>query len=157
MFLKNKAKLNFGIISFVVFATLVFGFTNAHALVVGTGSFDVLLIGTFITLDEKGNTKTFELWTDKDKWRFKVTKSRNMGQEDVTGSRILMDIFPRRIKLLGDERVIAPLKQPEIVGKNFKLRGRLYIGSKWFHLNIVEEIIEEKSPEEEKKWWQIWR
>ena len=144
MFLKNKAKLNFGIISFVVFATLVFGFTNAHALVVGTGSFEVLLIGTFIPLDEKGNTRTFELWTDKDKWRFKVTKSRNMGQADVTGSRLLSEIFPRKIKLFGDERLLAPLKQPEIEGKTFKLRGNLYINQKRYHLNIVEEIIEEK-------------
>jgi len=144
MLLKNKAKLNFWIIIFVLFTTLLFGFTNAHALVVGTGSFDILLIGTFIPLDEKGNTRTFELWTDKDKWRFKVTKSRNMGWTNVTGSRILMEIFPRKIKLFGDERVLAPLKQPEIVGKNFRLRGRLYVNAKRFNLSFVDEIIEDE-------------
>lgn len=144
MLSKNNAKLNFWIISFVVFATLVFGVTNTHALVVGTGSFDVLLIGTFIPLDEKGNTRTFELWTDNDKWRFKVTKSRNMGRSNVTGSRILMEIFPRRIKLFGDERVLAPLKQTEIVGKNFRLRGRLYVNAKRFNLSYVDEIVEDE-------------
>jgi hypothetical protein len=130
---------------------LIFGITNARALVVGTGSFDVLLIGTFISPDEKGNSRTFDLWTDKDKWRFKVTKSRNMGQADVSGSRLLMEIFPRKINLFGDERILAPLKQPELEGKNFKLRGRLYINAKRFHLNIVEEVVEEKSPDDEKK------
>ena len=144
MFLNNKDKLNFWIISFVLFATLVFGFTKAHSLVVGTGSFDVLLIGTFIPLDEKGNTRTFELWTDEDKWRFKVTKSRNTGRSNVTGSRILMEIYPRKIKLFGDERVLEPLKQPEIVGKNFRLRGRLYVNAKRFNLRFEEEIIAEE-------------
>ena len=144
MLLKNKAKLNFWIISFALFASLVFGFRNTHALVVGTGSFDVLLIGTFIPLDEKGNSRTFELWTDDDKWRFRVTKSRNMGRSNVTGSRILMEIFPRRIKLFGDERVLSPLKQPEIVGKNFRLRGRLYVNAKRFNLSYVDEIIEDE-------------
>ena len=144
MLIKNKCELNFWIIGFVLFATLIFGFTNARGLVIGTGSFDVLLIGTFIPLDEKGNTRTFELFTDKDKWRFKVTKSRNMGRSNVTGSRILMEIFPRRIKLFGDERVLAPLKQPEIVGKNFRLRGRLYVNAKRLNLSFVDEIIEEE-------------
>ena len=43
----------------------IFGLTNAYARAGGTGPFDVLLIGTFISPDEKGNAKTFELWTDE--------------------------------------------------------------------------------------------
>ena len=130
---------------------LIFGITNAHALVIGTGSFDILLIGTFVPLDEKGNSKTYELWNNEDKWRFTVTKAIVMSGAAVTGWRLLSEIFPRKIKLIGDERIIAPLKQAEIVGKNFKLKGRLYINSKMLHLNIVEEVVEEKKPEEEKK------
>ena len=56
-----------------------------------------------------------------------------------------------KIRLFGHERVVAPLKEPEIVGKTFKLRGRLYVSSKRFNLSIVEEVLEEKSPEEEDK------
>jgi hypothetical protein len=67
-----------------------------------------------------------------------------MGRSNVTGSRILMEIFPRRIKLFGDERVLAPLKQTEIVGKNFRLRGRLYVNAKRFNLSYVDEIVEDE-------------
>ena len=109
------------------------------------------MIGTFISPDKKGNTKTYELWTDEKTWRFAVTKARVMSRASVSGWRLLSEIFPRKIKLFGDERVTAPLKQPEIVGKAFKLRGSLYVNQKTFHLNIVEEVVEEKSPGKEKK------
>jgi hypothetical protein len=138
---------------YILFLTfiLIFGITNANALAAGTGPFDVLLIGTFISPDEKGNAKTFELWTDEENWRFTVTKAHVMSRSSVSGWRLLSDIFPRKIKVFGDERVTAPLKQPELEGKNFKLRGRLYINAKRFHLNIVEEVMAEESPGEEKK------
>ena len=128
---------------------LIFGITNEYAH--GAGSSDILLIGTSISPDEKGNTKTYELWTDDKKWRFTVTKAYVMSRASVSGWRLLSDIFPRKIKLFGDERVTAPLKQLEIVGRTFKLRGSLYVNNKRFHLTIVEEVMEEKSPEEEKK------
>jgi len=145
MFLKNKAKLNFGIISFVVFATLVFGFTNTHAQVfIRTAPFDVLLIGAFISLDEKGNSKTYELRNQEDKWRFKVTEARVMSGASTSGWRVLSEIFPRKISLYAEERILAPLKQPEIVGKTFKLRGWLNINTKRFNLNFVDEIIVEE-------------
>ena len=59
---------------------LLFGIANTHAGVVSTGSFDMLLIGTFISPDEKGNSKTYELRTDEDKWRFTVTKAHVMSR-----------------------------------------------------------------------------
>jgi hypothetical protein len=122
---------------------LIFGIANTHAGVVTSGSFDMLLIGTVISPDEKGNSKTYELRHQEDKWRFKVTKARVSSGAGVTGWRILSDIFPRIITLFADERILAPLKQPEIIGKNFKLTGSLYVSSKTFHLNFVEEVIEE--------------
>lgn len=145
MFLKNKAKLNFGMISFVVFTTLVFGFTNTHAqVIIRSRSFDVLLIGTFIPLDEKGNSKSYELTNQEDKWHFKVTEARVMSGASVGGWRVLSEIKPRKISLWAGERIIAPLKQPEIVGKTFKLRGWLDTNAKRFHLSFVDEIIAEE-------------
>jgi hypothetical protein len=129
----------------------IFGITTDYARGFGTRSFDFILIGTIIPSDEEGNTKTYELWTDDDTWRFTVTKARVTTRASVTGSRLLMDIFPRKIKLLGPERILAPLKQSKTVGKSFKLGGRLYIQSRLFNLNTVEEVVEEKSPDEEKK------
>jgi hypothetical protein len=130
---------------------IIFGITNEYANGFATGSSDILLIGTFISPDEKGDRKTYELWTDEKKWRFTVTKARNMGPAGGSGWRPLYDISPRKIKLFGDERITAPLKQPEIVGKTFKLRGTLHPNNKTFRLHIVEEVMEKKSPEEEKK------
>ena len=80
---------------------LLFGITNAYAFVIGTGAHDVLLIGTFISPEEKGNTKTYELWTDEGTWRFTVTKARVMSAASVTGWRLLSEIFPRKIRLFG--------------------------------------------------------
>ena len=119
---------------------LLFGIMNDYAFGYGADSFDFILIGTVIPSDEEGNTKTYDLWTDENKWRFAVTQAYVTTGASVSGWRLLMDIFPREIKLLGEETVIAPLKQPEIVGKNFKLGGRLHIRSRFFHLNIVEEV-----------------
>ena len=124
---------------------LMLGITQTHARVVNTGTVDMLLIGTFISPNAEGNNRTFELWNEEDKWRFTVTKARAMSGAGVTGWRLLGDIFPRKIMLIGNEKVLSPLKQPEIVGKNFKLRGRLYIVSKRYHLSTVEEEVEEKS------------
>ena len=129
---------------------LIFGITNDYARGFGTDSIHIRLAGTFISPDEKGNTKTFELWTDEEKWRFTVTKAIIMSGAAVNGWRVLAEIRPKKIKLIGEESLIAPLKQPEIVGRTFKLRGSLYVNNKRFHLNIVEEVVEEKSPEEEK-------
>jgi len=121
---------------------LLLGIANTHAGVVTTGSFDMLMIGTVISPNEKGNSKIYELRHQEDKWRFKVTKARVSSGAGVTGWRVLSDIFPRIIKLFADERIIAPLKQSEIIGKNFKLTGRIYVSSKTFHLNTVKEVIE---------------
>lgn len=97
-----------------------------------------------------------DAWDDEDKWRFTVTKTTVTTSAAVTGSRLLMEIHPRRIKLLGDERAIAPLKQPDIVNKSFRLRGRLDTHSKAFRLRMAEEVIEEKRPEKEKKVMKKW-
>jgi len=121
---------------------LLLGIVNTHAGVVTIGSFDTLLIGTVISPDEKGNSKTYELRYQEDKWRFKVTEAQVMSGAGVNGWRLLNEIFPRNIRLFAEERIISPLKQPEIVGKAFKLKGKLYVSSKTFHLDIVEEVAE---------------
>ena len=145
MFLKNKASLNFGIISCVVLATLVFGFTNTHAqVIIRSRSFDVLLIGTFIPLDEKGNSKSYELTNQVDKWHFQVTEARVMSGRSSSGWRVLSEIKPRNISLWAEESLIAPLRQREIVGKTFKLRGWLDTNAKRFHLSFVDELIAEE-------------
>ena len=130
----------------VVFLVLL-GITNASSGIVRTGPFEVVMIGQFMSGDVKGDTKIYELWTEEDKWQFKVNKIRLMSSASVTGWRLLNEVYPRRIKLLGFDQMIKPLRQPEIGGKKFKLKGRLYINSRSFHLSRVEEVLEEKGPE----------
>lgn len=145
MFLKNKAKFNFWMIIFAVLATLVFGLTHAYAqMFIRAKSFDVLLIGTFIPLDEKGNSKSYEFTYQKDKWHYQVADAHIMSGRGPGGWRVLSEIKPRKISLWAEERIIAPLKQAEIVGKTFKLRGWLDTNAKRFHLSFVDEIIVEE-------------
>jgi hypothetical protein len=120
---------------------LVFGIVNdyAHGSEVG-----IILIGTVISPDEKGNDKTYELRTGEDMWRFTVTKVTPMTGAPATGWRILREINPRKIMLFGGEGVIAPLKQPDVAGKKFDLRGRLNLRLQTFHLRLVEEVMEQK-------------
>ena len=109
---------------------LLLGIANTHAGVVTTGSFDALLIGTVISPHEKGNSKIYELRNQEDKWRFKVTDAEVMSGAGVNGWRLLKEIFPRKITLFADERILTPLKQQKIDGKGFKIKGKLYVSSK---------------------------
>ena len=126
---------------------VVLGVTNTSFGIVRTAPFEVVLIGQFMSSDVKGDTKIYELWTEKEKWLFKINKIRLMSSASVTGWRLLSEVHPRRIKLLGTDQKIKPLRQPEIEGKKFKLKGRLYINSRSFHLSRVEEVLEEKPAE----------
>ena len=127
---------------------LVFGIVNDYA---HGSEVRIFLIGTVISPDEKGNTNTYELRADEDRWRFTVTEVTLGSGAPATGWRILREINPRKITLFGGEGVIAPLKQPEIVGKKFELRGSLNLRLQTFHLRLVEEVMEQKSSEEEKQ------
>ena len=121
----------------------LWGIMNAQLLSAGICSYETVLIGKFVPVDEKGNSKTFDLWTGEEYLRFTVTQAYNLSGAGGSGWRRLSDIFPRKINLFGGERVTAPLKQEGIVGRSFKLRGSLYVNAKRFHLNIVEEVMEE--------------
>jgi hypothetical protein len=113
-------------------------------VIIRSRSFDILLVGTFIPVDEKGNSKSYELTNQKDKWHFNVTEARTMSGRGPGGWRVLSEIKPRRISLWAEEKIIAPMKQAEILGKTFKLRGWLDTNAKRFHLSFVEEIIAEE-------------
>ena len=140
----KKADKITGMMVCVVFI-VVLGITNTSFGIVRTAPFEVVMIGQFVSGDVKGNSKIYELWIEEDKWQFKVNKIRVMSAASVTGWRLLSEIHPKRIKILGADQKIKPLRQPEIEGKRFKLKGRLYINSRSFHLSRVEEVLEDKS------------
>lgn len=148
--MKKELRINISFAFFLIFI-LIFEISNAYAQKFRGGSFDVVLIGNIIDPDEQGNNKTFELWTDEDKWRFTVTEPHVLNSTTISGWRLLHEIFPKRLKLYGDESVMKPLKQSDIIGNNIKLRGRIQHTTKRFFLTSVEEVIEEKKSEEEKK------
>ena len=121
---------------------LLLGIANTHARVVTAGFYEVLLIGTVIAPHAKGNSRTFELRYQEDKWSFKVTEAHELSGASLTGWKILTEIFPRKIRLLAEKGVTEPLRQPRIVGKAFKLKGKIYVGSRTMHLDRVEEVVE---------------
>ncbi len=121
----------------------IFCVKDSYAFRSGASPFNVVLGGTIIPLDEKGDSRTFDLLAGENTWRFKVTQAYNRGPSSVRGWRLLLEIFPRRLSLVGNQKVTQPLMQPEVVGKKFELRGRLYLQSRKFYLSSITEILEE--------------
>jgi hypothetical protein len=123
---------------------------DSYAFRVGARPFHIDLIGTIVPLEEKRDSRTFDLMAGENTWRFRVTRADNRGSSSVTGWRILQDVFPRILNLVGDQKIIQPLMQPEVVGKDFKLNGRLYLQSNKYFLSSVSEVLEEEElPETE--------
>ena len=146
-----KKTLSQKLVIAVFFALIsIFCVRDSCAFRVGASPFAIDLTGTIIPLDERGDTRTFDLRSGENTWRFKVTRANNRGSGSVTGWRILHDIFPRVLNLVGDQKIIQPLMQPEVVGKNFKLNGKLYFQSRKYFLSSVAEVLEEgDQPESE--------
>ena len=120
----------------------------SYAFRAGARPFYLDLIGTIIPLEERLDSRTFDLKAGENTWRFKVTRANNRGSSSLTGWRILQDIVPRVLNLVGDQKIIQPLMQPEVVGKNFEFKGRLYLQSRKYFLSSVAEVLEEGDPPE---------
>ena len=110
--------------------------------------FNILLTGTIIPHEEKGDVRTFNLKAGEKMWRFQITYAFNRGSSSVTGWRILQDLFPRELNLFGDQKIIQPLMHPDVVGKKFELKGRLYLRSNKYYVSSVTEILEESEQSE---------
>jgi len=134
------------IISGLLYAALIISTPRALALMVGGGPISFTLIGTFVPLEDRGDSKTFELWVKGRSWHFKVTQAYDSGSSSLNGWRLLNEIVSRRLKLIGSEKVIQPLMQPDIVGKDFELKGRLYVRSNSLFLSSASEILEAGEP-----------
>lgn len=136
------------IVALMAFLSII-GIRNSDSAVLGGGFYSVILIGTVISSNEKGDTHTFDLLFEGNKCRFKVTQAFNRSSSSISGWRLLKEIIPRRINVIGDEKIFQPLLQADIVGKELELKGRLYLRSKKFHLSSIEEVLEEETSEED--------
>lgn len=121
----------------------IFCVGDSYAFRGGARPFYIDLTGTVIPIEERIDSRTFDLKAGENTWRFKVTRANNRGSSSVTGWRILQDIVPRVLNLVGDQKIIQPLMQPEVVGKNIELKGRLYLQSRKYFLSSVAEVLEE--------------
>ncbi len=121
----------------------ILGVRNSYPLILGGSPFQVVLVGTIISPDERGDSNTFDLVLAGNQCRFMVTQAYNRGSSSITGWRLLSEIMTRRISLVGNRKIAQPLMQPGVVGKEFELKGRLYLRSNRFLLSSVAEVVEE--------------
>lgn len=121
----------------------IFSVRNAYPSISGGSPSPMALIGTFMPMDEKGDPRTFELLIKEKRWRFKVSKAYHLGSSTTNPWRLLDEIIPRRLKVFGNEKVMQPLMQPDIAGKIFELKGRIYLRKNTFFLSSAEEVSQE--------------
>ena len=78
---------------------------------------------------------------DKQKWLFKVSHVDTMPDTDI-GVRLLSEIFPPQLRLLGSPSTMALLEQPTVAGKAVTLQGFLYIADRNFYVGDVNVAAE---------------
>jgi hypothetical protein len=82
---------------------------------------------------------TFTIFIEGKKWIFRVAKVEQLTGWDADGWRLLRKLFPAEMRFLGPKELISRLQDPELMGKRLTLEGQLYVGSKMFFINMVEE------------------
>jgi hypothetical protein len=78
---------------------------------------------------------------DATKWLFQVNRIDSIAGMDP-GISLLDRIFPPELRLMGAPTTLAPLEQPNIVGKTISLEGILYIGDRNYEVTTVNVAAE---------------
>jgi hypothetical protein len=103
----------------------------------------VSLTGTFLPMQDRDKVRspyTYTVNIEGKKWLFVVKNAVRPGDIRATVADIFNDaVFPE-MSFVGDERVIAPLKNPDIVGKTLQLNGFLYPSTGRMYVSSVKTI-----------------
>lgn len=110
----------------------------------------ILLVGVFSPMeaDPKGNVITLQVRDQK--WRFQIMEARNMTGMS-SGFSIIDNLFPRRLRLVGNKALIDPLLRPDIVGNIYSLMGNIYISRNFMYLSAAKKgrLFEEETARQE--------
>jgi hypothetical protein len=119
----------------------ILGITMNSADVLAQGPLQVTLTGIFLNMKDKGDLNTHVLSIRDKNWLFKVTNIEvPSGPTGTSGWAILDEIASPKIWLLGDEKVIKQLREFNLAGKSFVLRGTLYVADGALVITSAKEV-----------------
>jgi hypothetical protein len=127
-----------GLLAFVP----ILGIAMDSADVLAQGPLQVTLTGTFLTMKDKGGLNAYVFSIRDKNWLFKVTNIEvpTATPGGASGWAILDEITPPRIWLLGDEKEIKRLRESNVLGKSFVLRGTLYVADGAMVITSAKEV-----------------
>lgn len=88
----------------------------------------VSLTGTIYSIDKEGVTgglAYMHIAIEKKTLNFNVTKAKSLGNASLLESDIINSIVPPFLNIFGSSKDLAPLLQPDIVGKVVTIEGNL--------------------------------
>lgn len=103
----------------------------------------VSLTGTFLPMQDRNNVHATFVYTvnvQGKKWLFVVKNAVQPGNGSVTAADILDNVIPPEMCFVGDEKVVTPLKNPDIAGKTLQLNGFLYPTTGRMYVDSVKTI-----------------
>ncbi len=85
-----------------------------------------------------GALDDLDVFIGKEKWTFLVDKMEIVASVGLNRAT-LQRLFPRVVRFVGPDDLIARLKSPKVVGKVLTIEGLLYTGSRRLFLTEVDE------------------
>jgi hypothetical protein len=73
-----------------------------------------------------------------------IVKDLQPTRSNATGSEILNQIFPPRLRIIGKKEVLKALTKHEIKGKLLRIEGDLYVGEGILMVTSEEEVQEQQ-------------
>jgi len=101
----------------------------------------VRFTGALLPLEEKGrgSLHTLTVSIQGKKRLFRIANVEKLTGMDPNGWRLLQDLFPSDLRLIGPEALLSPLLHPESEGKTLTIEGNLYSGDRMFVVTAVRE------------------
>ena len=92
-----------------------------------------------------GGVNRFEVNVEDKKWILNIERADTL-QGGMLGSSVLKQIYPPIMNFVGPKELTDQLKNPDIEGKSYTMKGQLYVKKRMFRLNEVVNN-EEKAKE----------
>jgi len=102
----------------------------------------ITMTGTILSPNDKGNVHTYVLWTQAQKWHFKVTRVEAIDTAGTSsyGFALLEEISPPQINIVGNKKLIQDFAKSAAPGKHFQLEGILYVADGVLFLSSAKEV-----------------
>jgi hypothetical protein len=101
----------------------------------------VRFTGALLPLEEKGrgSLTTLTVSIQGKKRLFRIANVEKLTGKDPNGWRLIQDLFPPDLRLIGPEALLSPLLHSESEGKTLIIEGNLYSGDRMFVVTAIRE------------------